>query len=52
MRETGFYWVKYIAHARNEVAYWNSRYWELTGNENRFSDDELEINEKQIKRDE
>lgn len=52
MRECGFYWVRYASEGKGEIAYWNGRYWELTGNENWFHDKEFsEIDEKQIKRD-
>lgn len=52
MRECGFYWVIYSSSEyKGEIAYWNGRYWELTGNENQFHDEEfLEIDEKQIRR--
>ena len=51
MRECGFYWVRYASEGKGEIAYWNGRYWELTGNENWFHDKEFsEIDEKQIKR--
>ena len=50
MRDCGFYWCTVISDNSSEICYWNGRYWELTGNENWFHDDELKIDEKQIKR--
>jgi len=48
-RECGFYWVRFLSEGKGEIAYWNGRYWELTGNEKWFYDrDFSEIDKNKI----
>ena len=49
MRECGHYWVN--MEIGSEIAYWNGIWWEMTGTELHFQDNNFtSIDEKQIKR--
>jgi hypothetical protein len=53
MRETGYYWVKFLTKESDNwhVALWDYDHWSLTGCEDFFYDIDLAIiDEKQIKR--
>ena len=51
MRERGFYWIIQDLDIGWEIAYWNTKCWNLTLSGHSYQDNNLlEIDEKQIKR--